>query len=165
MALVVPEDLAEFPGAPFPQSLIDAASEAIQAEAGWHIAPTLTETIQVYTGGSTVVVLPSLRVESVTAVRDATDDALPVIEGWRLRPVGPVLVRDGQAAWPEYVEVDLTHGYAQCPADLKSAVAARAQEIRSGGRVRQQQVGPFSQSVDSSDAQAVVARYALSRRP
>lgn len=165
MALVVPEELFEFPGAPFPLSLVEAASEAIQAEAGWHIAPTVTETIEIYTGRSTVVVLPSLRVESVTAVRDATDDALPPIEGWRLRLVGPVLVRDGLEAWPEYIEVDMIHGYEQCPADLKSVVAARAQNIREGGRVRQRQDGPFSKSFDLSAQDDIVARYSLPGRP
>jgi hypothetical protein len=43
--LVSPYDLEDFPGAPFSDTLVDAAVSEIRGEAGWHIAPQVTETL------------------------------------------------------------------------------------------------------------------------
>lgn len=161
--LVEAADLGEFPGAPFSAAVVAAAAGQVRAEAGWHIAPQVAETVEIETGRSTVALLPSLRVVEVTAVRNAEDGT--VLDGWRLSASSGVLTR--KAGWPETIEVDLTHGYAKCPAELVSVVADRAQRGKAG-LVRQESLGArsvsYAAAADPFHAQ-VLARYTLPPRP
>lgn len=160
--LVQPADLEGFPGAPFPAGVVTAAGGQVRAECEWHIAPTITETVTVETGRSTVALLPSLHVVNVTAIRDEDGK---VLDGWRVTKNTGVLTR--KAGWPEVIEVDLEHGYPSCPPELLPVVAQRAQRVKAG-IVTQENIGarsvsfraePFTASVD------VVARYKLPPRP
>lgn len=161
--LVDPDDLGEFPGAPFPAAIVDGAAGAIRAEAGWHIAPTVAETVEVETGGGTVALLPSLHVVNVTAVRDLDGR---VLDGWRVSKSSGVLRRTS-GRWPDVIEVDLEHGYDQCPPELLPVVAERAQRGKAG-IVRQENLGSRSISLAQTDdpvSSEVLARYALPPRP
>ena len=162
--LIDPSDLGEFPGAPFPAAVVNGAAGAIRAEAGWHIAPQVTETVEVETGCSRVALLPSLLVVDVTEVRDA--DTGKVLDGWRVSRARGVL-RRRHGVWPEAIEVDLTHGYEKCPAELLPVIAERAQRGRAG-LVRQENIGArsvaFAQTYDSSNV-GTLARYTLPPRP
>ena len=161
--LIDASDLTGFPGAPFPAPVVKAAAGAVRAEAGWHIAPEITETVEVDTGRSRVALLPSLRVVEVTEVRDADTGA--VIEGWRARPNGVLRRRGG--VWPAVIEVDLTHGYEACPDELLPVVAERAQRGRAG-LVRQENIGArsvsYAQQYDATNV-GTLARYTLPPRP
>jgi hypothetical protein len=168
--LAAPADLADFPGAPFSDALVDAAVSAVRGEAGWHIAPAVTETVIVESVGGPHLFLPTLQLTAVTAVRDVTseDIAAVAVTGWRshntARFRAGLLFRP--AGWRGVYEVDLTHGYAACPDDLKSALAERARTIRSGGRVKQQAAGPYSVNFDSEGlATDPVAKYRIPPRP
>lgn len=162
--LVESEDLTGFPGAPFPAAVVSAAGAAVQDLAGWHIAPEVTETIEVETYGAVIALLPSLRVVDVTEVRDVVTGE--VVEGWRVSKSTGVLRRTS-GCWPDVVEVDLTHGYAECPPALLWVVAERAQRGRAG-LVRQENVGArsisYAKDYDSTGS-SVLARYTLQPRP
>src|SRR5690606_40983530 len=72
-----------------------------------------------------VLILPTLRLVSVSEVRDMTGDEPRVLTGWRMSQAGMLSRRGG---WPSgfgAVEVDVVHGYEQCRA-----------EGRRGGRER-----------------------------
>src|SRR5690625_434701 len=73
--LITLDDLQSFPGAPFPSDVVSAVGEAIREEAGWHIAPTITETLTLNTYSAPTIVLPSLKVTDVDFVRDASSGA------------------------------------------------------------------------------------------
>lgn len=143
--IVTPNLLSDFPGSPFPESVIDAAVESIRNEAGWHIAPVIQETVTLDAQGGAVLMLPTLRPVSVTAVRDVSDPLLPVVlTGWRLSKSGMLFRALG---WPigfGTVEVDLTHGHDYVPSDLLAVVAERCQALSVNGSVAQQSAGPFS---------------------
>lgn len=159
--LVSPAEVVGFPGAPFSSGVVSAAAGQVRDDCGWHIAPEVTETITLDTGGGTVVLLPSLNVVSVNEVRreDGT-----VIEGWKFRPHG-VLRRAG--GWPDVIEVDFTHGYKACPPGLLSVIAERAQRIRGGG-VKAESLSGRSVSLETapgSVTDGVLSKYMLPGRP
>lgn len=163
------EDLSGFPGAPFSQEVVDAAVANLRAHAGWHIAPSRTETLELDCAGGARVPLPSLRVTAVSEVRDTSSDTPVVVQDFRWSKAG-ILSR---SSWPcgfQALEVDLTHGYDKCPPELLGAIAAGCEFIKTNRMVAAQAAGPFSQTFrDGSTAGAAsdesVARYVLPSRP
>lgn len=145
-SLITSAALDAYPGAPFDDYLLDLAVAGIRAEAGWHIAPQVTETLTVDSYGGQLLVLPTRRIVSVTAVRDVT--ASPSTSLTTYRPlVGGLWRRNG---WPVgTIEVDLTHGYASVPLDLVPVIVARVKNttVRDPA-VSQHSVsaGPFGES-------------------
>lgn len=159
--LVSAADLTGFPGAPFATAVVDAAAGQVRAECGWHIAPGVTETVTLDPAGSTVVLLPSLQVSSVTAVRAEDGTA---ITGWKSRPNG---VLRYSAGWPETITVDFTHGYAKCPPELVAVIAERANRIKGGG-VKSESLAGRSVALDTAQGEVtpeVIARYTIPGRP
>jgi hypothetical protein len=120
--LAIADDLDGLAGSPFDDVPVDIAGASVRSEAGWHIAPVTEETLSVYSDGSRLLRLPSLRVVEVDEVR--TTDAVPIVlTGFTLRSGG--LWRS--QGWPcGMIEVDLTHGFETCPLDLLPVIAARA---------------------------------------
>lgn len=116
--LVSPLDLAGLPGGPFDDTAVDNAVAQIRGRARWHIAPVRTETIRVKSWGGAEIALPSLEVLSVSAVRLGA----VAYTGFTLTPSAS-LYRPG--GWPVgRLEVDLTHGFDECPAELIGLVAS-----------------------------------------
>lgn len=157
-------DLKGFPGAPFSPNAVAAAADSVRVEAGWHVAPVREETVEVETDGARVALLPSLRVVSVSEVRDGESGA--VLGGWRVSKARGVLVRK-HGCWPAMIEVDLKHGYESCPPALLPVIAERAQRARAG-LVRQENIGArsvsYAQTYDTVGS-SILARFALPARP
>jgi len=171
--LVVPEDLAGFPGAPFADAVVDAAVAELRKAAGWHIAPSKQETVAVESGGGWTLILPTLHLTEVRAARDVTSlDSDPVVlTGWRNTQT--LRFRAGIVSRPLYgwacgeFELDITHGYDSCPPDLLPAIAAACRALTADSRtVQSQNSGPFSVTYrePSGDLDPAVARYALPSR-
>lgn len=161
--LVKPEDLTGFPGAPFSESAVNAAAVSVRTETDWHIAPRVTETLEVETGCSRVALLDSMHVVEVTAVRDADNGR--ELTDWRFSRAGTLTRKAG--VWPEVIEVELTHGYEKCPEDLLPIIAERSQRSK-WGMIAQENIGGRSvalrQNYDPTSTQ-VLARYSLPPRP
>lgn len=160
--LVSPVDLESFSGAPFDDVLVDVAVADIRGEAGWHIAPEVTETLTLTSYGGTVLFLPTRKLVAVTAIRDVTTGST-VLADWTRMSTG-VYRRTG---WPiGLVEVDLTHGFAATPQDLLPVVAARVATV---GSPRDAVVGQRSTRIDDYAesetyrvvSDPIVARYAV----
>jgi hypothetical protein len=121
--LVSPTDLQSFPGAPFDPMAVEIAARSVQREAGWHIAPVITETVTVEAFGGRQLLLPSRRVVSVASVVSpyytSTDWTLE--DGYLFRAVG----------WSGAYQVTLTHGYDSIPVDLLPVIASRAKNVAS----------------------------------
>lgn len=164
-SLAAPADLAGFPGAPFSDAMVDAAVGSVRGEAGWHIAPEVTETLTVDSDGGTILPLSSLKVAAVTGVRDVTGDTPEVLTGWTLRRSGVLERRSG---WPKRrtIEVDVTHGHAETPPELLPVIADVARMLQRGGRVTQESLGSRSVSMANTDPMsAVLARFKIPGRP
>lgn len=159
--LVAADELVGFPGAPFPANTVAAATGQIRRICGWHIAPTIVETLVLDHDGSGVLHLPSLHVLDVVSVRDLTGRDPRDLSGWRWSGAGMV-----EGYFPRgfrSVEVVVEHGYETCPDDLLPVVAARTQR-----RAMQESLGSrsVSYSVDGDRAvESTLDSYMLGPRP
>lgn len=165
-------DLVGFPGAPFTDGIALSAGESVRSEVGWHIAPSITETVTIESEGTEYLFLPTLWLTSVTAVRNVSDpDNAVVLADWAASPTprfrAGCLRRPG--GWPcGELEVDIVHGYGSCPADLLPAVAAVARQSKKDTELSRRDVGGVSLTfIDGlgSQAQAAIDRYRLPPRP
>lgn len=157
------------------QAAIDRATSDVRGRCGWHVAPSLTETITVrapFKGGRAVLFLPSLLVTAVDAVR--VDGVTLDVNDYAWDETGRLaLTGGGPFARDCVVEVDLTHGYATVPEDLQGLVlslAARSKDDPKGNLVQVAR-GPFSEQYNpggvagfNPKAEAdVIARYRIPR--
>jgi hypothetical protein len=169
-------DLAAFPGAPFDDALVISACAAVRAEAGWHIAPSVSETLTVDSPGGPLLTLPTLALTEVSAVRDVTDpDDTETLGDWRVSAAGMLARTNGQP-WPAgfgVLEVDVTHGYDQCPAELLPVIAEHCQASTISSTVQQEASGSESVTYFGAGASGSVAlrgdarvrRYRVGARP
>jgi len=160
--------------------LLSIASELIADEAGWHIAPSVTETLRLDGPGGTVLNLPSKHVTNIEEIAwadrrlaepivyptanyvwnkagivELTDSHAPWWLSWTPDDVLP-----GYPGWPTLVDsisVTLTHGYAEPPApvvfaacDMVSIATALPAEIPRG--VTQITTGGVNASFDFRQA-------------
>lgn len=166
--LVHHTELEDYPGAPFAQSIVDAAVDRLRRDVGWHIAPQVTETRKVDGHGGRLLVLPTLQLVNVTEVRDITGDTPEVLDEWRKSAIG-ILTRD--AGWPcglEAVEVDMVHGHSTTPLELLAVVADLCRATQSDPRVQQERLGNWSRTLRGTaagtDMAEVLSRYSVESR-
>lgn len=151
-----------------------AAVAAARAFCGWHIAPSVTQTVTLDGGWSSVLILPSLH---VTAVASVVNDGTPITApDWS--PAG--MVRRGDCGvWSgkyQGVTVTFTHGYDRLPMDLQAVLTTMASRGVTAPQGSQLVAGPFQVNGVSVAAQdgavgltsghlATLQRYALPPRP
>ncbi|MBA3781014.1 MAG: hypothetical protein H0X12_04065 [Nocardioides sp.] len=165
--LIAPEDLGAFPGAPFSDEVVDAAVAGLRAAAGWHIAPSRTETVTVDSPGGYRLILDTLYLTAVNGVRNVLDVTPSEITGVRFSKAG-ILAGCFPCGF-QSVEVDIMHGYAATPPDLLPLLASACQRITvDTSVVASQGAGPFSVTFRDPATSSVdpgLARYALPSRP
>lgn len=166
-ALVEPAALSDFPGT-FTATQINIAAAGLRSAAGWHIAPVVVETVTVDSDGGPILFLPTLHLVNVTEVRDVTGDTPRVLTNWRKSATGTLTRLGGWPYGASAIEVDMTHGYDECPPELLPLVV---DGIRSQGKDRTlaaKSIGPFSESYRdgvTSTLDPALARYAIPPRP
>lgn len=126
--LATSEQLAGYPGGPFSVDTIDATAEAIRMEAGWHIAPVVTETLTLDSDGEAALTLPTLKLVDVLAVRYWNGAATVPLGGWDARTGWSerrcsIYRSGGFPAGRRRLEVDVVHGYEQTPKALLAGMA------------------------------------------
>lgn len=178
--LASPEDLAYLPGAPFSDDEVDAAVAAMRTAAGWHIAPERAETVALdVVCAEPVLRLPTRKLGSVDAVRNA--DTAEVVDADRYRVSHTrARVRLKGTFWPsgyEAIEVDMTHGYEECPEDLLGVLGQYILAGRRDSSVQSVSVDDASAAYFSNQAMtstgptysmsawATLRRYALPEWP
>lgn len=144
------------------------ASAQVRGACGWHIAPLLTEDVVLPWARSGRYLLPSMHVVSVNTVKingaavafDWAPDGELHLSPWT-RPLPSI---NGPGLWCaglRSVAVNFTHGYDECPEDVRQAVVIRAARLGMG-RSQTQSAGPFSvTSTFDSDPDADLAAYRL----
>lgn len=169
--LVQPSDLAEFPGAPFPETIVDAAVSALRDDAGWHIAPSRTETMLIDAEGGRRLFLPTMYLTAVSEIRIVSADPvdIPDPDGYQKSRRGVITASFWWPCRDESVEVDATHGYDTTPPSLFLVVAEYCQLTRMNIAVRQESAGGEAISygtagVLSPMAQKVFNKYAIPPR-
>lgn len=157
--LATATDLEDSPGAPFTDAAVRSAGDALRTEVGWHIAPVVTHVIEAHTARSTVVLLPSLQVVKVHSVVDA--ETGEEVGPWRVRRSAGLLIFKHPP--PEDIDVELEHGYDECPSELIPILAERVQRAKAG-LVRQENLGSRSVSLAQEYdpvSQSILDRYTL----
>lgn len=135
--LLSAEALAEYLANP-QDARVAAVTEWIRGRCGWHIAPTITETVTVDGTDTRVLAMPSLH---ITAVDTVTESGTAVDVEWST--VG--LLRHPNR-WTDRwrsVTVTYTHGYPSVPADLAKVVIEAALRLPEPGAGAVKKVGPF----------------------
>lgn len=113
--LATPEQLATFTKGAIPADdpraalALGAISQAIRRRCGWHIAPSVTETLVLDGPGGGYLGLPSMHVTELTAVKnDGLDVDVTTVE-WSA--LGSLRVAGTWSSRYRGVEVTLEHGY------------------------------------------------------
>ena len=164
---MVDEPLAPAPAGVDPSAWA-AACGAVRGYCGWHIAPSVSETVTVDGPGGSLLLLPTLHLTDLT---DVTNDGTAVTDPeWS--EAG--MVRGSWTSKFRGVKATLTHGYETCPAEVLAVVTDMAKSAVLMGAANVQ-AGPYSMSplphaaqagaVGMSDLQrAVLDRYKLPPR-
>jgi hypothetical protein len=116
-------DLDEYDGYTA-QLMLDGAIEAVVGYCGWHIAPSVTETVVLDGSGLTVQTLPSLNVTEISDVSEL-GNAVGQVD-WST--YGVMEKRNG-GLWTDRrrgIAVTLTHGFAATPTWIVTMVCAMA---------------------------------------
>lgn len=164
--LVDPSELVDYPGAPFSQTVVDGAVWALRRRAGWHIAPSKTETVTVDGSDTRLVVLPTLQLTAVSEVRDVSGITPVVLHNWSAQRAG-MLRRAGR--WPcgfQAIAADITHGYEETPPDLFGVIAALCKLATDESDVAQESLGAWSTTLReelTKDQNEVLDSYSIPR--
>lgn len=137
--LATSADLVGIGGGPFTEKAVQAAGDQVRRLAGWHIAPEIEDILVLDSPGGDVLWLPTRHVVAVTAVRDVSGDEPRELLGWRWSQSGMLSLSSGFPRGFRVVEVELTHGYDECPSDLLPVIADRTNR-----RVMQESLGSRS---------------------
>lgn len=119
--------LAEYapfdPETPNADKAIDAAVGYLRDKAGWHVFPSVTETLTVDGEGGQVLTLPTLKVTAVLEVRENGVVLDPSAYEWSA--TGDLKRRGWM--WTDRwngITVQLTHGYDDVPPELLRAIGS-----------------------------------------
>ena len=107
-----------------------AACRAVRSYCGWHVAPSVDETLTLDGSGARRVYLPSLHVTDVTAA--TSDGAAVTSPEWSESGI----VKHPSGCWSSKmrgVTVTLAHGYDECPEDLLAVLRELVSSASLGG--------------------------------
>lgn len=148
--LAASAELATYRGGD-PDLVVAAAEGAVRAYCGWHIAPARTETVTAMSDGGAALLLPTMQVRDVTAVRQLTTEGSTTDDSWRVTPrlaAGVLLRTSGTWMYGGVYEVDCTHGHAEVPPEVRAVVLDLANMlVNTPGGVTRRVAGPFQQEV------------------
>lgn len=120
--LVVAEDLPPGQGAPT-QDELDTIADGVRRHCGWHIAPVVHETITLDSNGAATLVLPTLMLQDVMAIRYWDGTSMVPLTGWDARTgwserTAAIHLSGGFPVGRRALEVDVLHGYTKAPPSL-----------------------------------------------
>jgi hypothetical protein len=144
----------------------EAACGAVRAYCGWHVAPSVTETVTVDGPGGNVLFLPTLHLTGITSL---TNDGTTVTDPeWS--EAG--MVRGSWTSKFRGVVAEITHGYEECPAEIIGVLTEAASRGVGGSavsQVGQVRMGGVSGVPGAAsfmlEQEAVLDRYKLPPRP
>lgn len=130
--LIGSSDLAEFGS--YSETMVDIAVADLRAEAGWHIAPRVSETLSVRIlgrrggrpGYMDELVLPTRDLPGAPVTVSAVRAGGTTLQGWTAAE-GLLMRLWGWGFGAGLLEVDVTHGFTTCPRDLLPLLASLAE--------------------------------------
>lgn len=116
-----------------PQQALDAALATVQSYCGWHIAPSVTTSLDLWSPDSLAVFVPTLRLTAVSAV--AQDSVTLSASTYTFERYGVIRRTPGAYFSPlSKVTVSFSHGFTVLPADVQDVVLLAAQRALSDTR-------------------------------
>lgn len=108
------------------QQLLDGASAAVVEYCGWHIAPSVTETVTADGSGTTIQSLPTMHLTAVNEVTEVETELDVSTLDWST--YGVLEKQDGSWWTPRRrgVAAEITHGFAETPGWLVTLICAVA---------------------------------------
>lgn len=147
--LVVPADVEEYTQGkvsasdPRLEALIAGATAAVRGYCGWHIAPSLTETVTLDGPGGDVLTLPTMHLTDLAAVTEAgTVLDVATVEWSELGSV-----RKESGCWTERyrgVVVTMTHGHDAAPDVAQIIIQAVIPALSSPMAATSERAGTFA---------------------
>jgi len=116
-----------------PQLALDAALAAVRSFCGWHIVPSVTETVNVWSPDGRSVFVQTLNLTSITSV---VQDAVTIASSaYTFESYGVItMAQGGYFSTLTRVAVNFTHGYATLPTNAKDVVLSVANRSISDSR-------------------------------
>lgn len=146
-----------------------AACAAVRAYCGWHIAPSVTETVTVDGSGGSVQFLPTLHLTDLVSI--SSDGTVITDPEWSTTG----MVRGSWTSKFRGVVATMIHGYDECPDDVMAVLANLAESGDLMAGARQITSGPHSVTLTeaaqagasalSPGHMAVLDRYRIGSRP
>lgn len=126
-----------------PQFWLNAATNAVRRECGWHVAPIITETLVLDGAGGDTLLVPSLRVRSLTTVLNNGADVTEQVKF--SRRAGVLTLASGWSRDVGAIEITLQHGFDldEVP-DVAALIVALTKRAAAATTVSQQSIGPAS---------------------
>lgn len=167
--LVSPAQVAAVVGTTYADEAVDAAAAAVRNYLGWPVSPRTTRTVVLNGSRSCYLPLPTLDPNAaVTEVRDVRTTEPVVLSSWRKLAVPMLWRAEGWPDEPGSVQVDMTDGFEQCPADLVALVGSVCAELASGatGVLQTLRIDDYSETygVGSKSGPAQASPYRLPRK-
>jgi hypothetical protein len=129
---LVPGDVEQYTAGRLSQSdpetvrFLDAALTRVRRYCGWHVSPVRTETIIIDGSGTSLLVLPTLKIVELISVTEDDVALDPAIDVKISAAAGGVIAKTQWRRWcPGFsnIEVELSHGYTAAEAgDFREAV-------------------------------------------
>ncbi len=123
--------------------LLDGASAAVRRYCGWHVTPVISEDVLLDGTGSSLIIVPTLRLVSVSS---ASNDGVTVDQtGFDWSPAGLVKLRSG--CWSNRyrsVALSISHGFESAPDVVQIVQQVVANAISSSMGATREQAGQVS---------------------
>ncbi|WP_069164907.1 hypothetical protein [Nocardia altamirensis] len=130
-----------------PALALAIANALVRDWCGWHIAPTLTETLVVDGSGATVQMVPTLHLLDVHAI---TENGRPVdLTRIAWSQAGYLRRKNAWTSRERGMRVELTHGWPTVPPVVTAVVLGIAKRAKDtpASAVRARTAGPFSEQL------------------
>lgn len=127
-----------------PAFWLNVAHGVIRDYCGWHVAPVITETLELDGGGGTTLLLPSKRVREIKSVINDGRDVTGQVKF--SRRAGVLTLGSGWSCDVGSITITLEHGFRaeEVPAVAGLIVTLTQRAASGGGNVVQQGIGPAS---------------------
>lgn len=121
-----------------------AAQGAVRRECGWHVAPVITETLELDGVRGTTLLIPSLRIRELTQVLNDGVDVTDQVK--HSRTAGVLTLASGWSCDVGAITVKLKHGFdADEVPEVAALIVTLTKRAAASGIVVQQAIGPASQ--------------------